>query len=62
MDGKEVRRVRRSLSSGSEDHRPTPYLKRNPRKAGACQLCRLLFELNRPVPNGTLGGGRGATC
>ena len=50
------------VGEGSEDHRTAPHKQRNPREARTSQLCRLLFELNRRMPNGTYGGVRGATC
>ena len=56
MDGKTKCRIRRPLSGCSKDSRITSNNKRNPRKARTHQLCRLLFELNRRMPNGTYGG------
>ena len=61
MDGKTKRRIRRPLSGRSKDNRITSNNKRNPRKARTHQLCRLLFEWNRRMPNGTYGGVRGAS-
>ena len=60
MDGKKDRCIQRPLSGRSKDARTTAYNKRNPRKARTHQLCRLLFEWNRRMPNGTYGGVRGA--
>ena len=60
MDGQEDGRIRRPLSGRSKDNRITSNHKRNPRKARTHQLCRLLFEWNRRMPNGTYGGVRGA--
>ena len=59
MDGKTKCRIRRPLSGRSKDNRITSNNKRNPRKARTHQLCRLLFEWNRRMPNGTYGGVRG---
>ena len=61
MDGKTKCRIRRPLSGCSKDSRITSNNKRNPRKARTHQLCRLLFELNRRMPNGTYGGVRGTS-
>ena len=61
MDGQEDGRIRRPLSGRSKDNRITSNNKRNPRKARTHQLCRLLFEWNRHMPNGTYGGVRGAS-
>lgn len=62
MDGEAVCWIWRPLSGSSKDNRVTPHQQRNPRKARTSQLSRLLFELNRRVPNGMPGGVRGATC
>ena len=61
MDGKKDRCIQRPLSGRSKDNRITSNNKRNPRKARTHQLCRLLFEWNRRMPNGTYGGVRGAS-
>ena len=61
MDGQEDGRIRRPLSGRSKDNRITSNNKRNPRKARTHQLYRLLFELNRRMPNGTYGGVRGTS-
>lgn len=59
MDGKAVCRIWRPLSGGCKNHRTAQDKQRNPRKARTSQLCRLLFELNRRMPNGTYDGVRG---
>ena len=59
MDGKTKCRIRRPLSGRSKNNWITSNNERNPRKARTHQLCRLLFELNRRMPNGTYGGVRG---
>jgi hypothetical protein len=54
-------RIWRPLPSSSKSHRSTLHKQKNPPKARTSELFRLLFELNRPMPNGTYVGVRGAT-